>query len=192
MKSDREKIGLTFDNDGEFWSVPSVVIISGSILAVVAENLSVLSRLALTLTDTGRARFCWWGPGANVEDGSSLIIHWSSGSHKRSTNWANQYKQKNYNFGGGPTGGGRGHGPPGTPLNPALHRTCSCLVKLSVELNHSRLSNCVAWAGGCQHEVTKPAGEVTSPNWPDYYPSRKDCVWHFVTTPGHRIKLVSS
>jgi len=47
-------------------------------------------------------------------------------------------------------------------------------------------------AGGCQHEVTKPAGEVTSPNWPDYYPSRKDCVWHFVTTPGHRIKLVSS
>jgi len=30
-------------------------------------------------------------PGANNEDGSSLIIHWSSGSHKRSTNWANQY-----------------------------------------------------------------------------------------------------
>jgi len=32
-----------------------------------------------------RAGFCWWGPGANIEDGSSLIIHWSSGSHKRST-----------------------------------------------------------------------------------------------------------
>ena len=31
------------------------------------------------------------GPGANIEDGSSLIIHWSSGSHKRSMNWANQY-----------------------------------------------------------------------------------------------------
>ena len=30
-----------------------------------------------------RAEFCWWGPGANIEDGSSLIIHWSSGS----TNW---------------------------------------------------------------------------------------------------------
>ena len=27
-----------------------------------------------------RAGFCWWGPGANIEDGSSLIIHWSSGS----------------------------------------------------------------------------------------------------------------
>ena len=38
-----------------------------------------------------RAGFCWWGPGANIEDGSSLIIHWSSRSHKRSTNWANQY-----------------------------------------------------------------------------------------------------
>jgi len=22
-----------------------------------------------------RAGFCWWGPGANIEDGSSLIIH---------------------------------------------------------------------------------------------------------------------
>ena len=38
------------------------------------------------------AGFCLWGgAGANIEDGSSLIIHWSSGSHKRSTNWANQY-----------------------------------------------------------------------------------------------------
>jgi len=35
-------------------------------------------------------------------------------------------------------------------------------------------------------------GEISSPNWPDYYPSRKDCVWVFSTTPGHRIKLVSS
>ena len=55
-----------------------------------------------------RVGFCWWGPGANIEDGSSLIIHWSSGSYKRSTNWANQY---DIYFGGPPTGGGRGHGP---------------------------------------------------------------------------------
>jgi len=39
------------------------------------------------------------GPGANIEDGSSLIIHWSSGSQKRSTNWVNHI---NYNFCGGP------------------------------------------------------------------------------------------
>ncbi|KAF4532823.1 hypothetical protein B566_EDAN002674, partial [Ephemera danica] len=43
--------------------------------------------------------------------------------------------------------------------------------------------------GGCKYEVDAPTGQVTSPNYPDYYPSRKDCVWHFTTTPGHRIKL---
>lgn len=30
---------------------------------------------------------------------------------------------------------------------------------------------------------------VFSPNYPDYYPRKKDCVWHFTTTPGHRIRL---
>jgi len=54
--------------------------------------------------------FAGEGPGANIEDGSSFIIHWSSGSHKRSTNWANQY---NIYFGGAPTGEGPGPWPPG-------------------------------------------------------------------------------
>jgi len=40
-----------------------------------------------------------WEPGANIEDGSSLIIHWSSGSQTKSTNWANQY---DIYFGGAP------------------------------------------------------------------------------------------
>lgn len=44
--------------------------------------------------------------------------------------------------------------------------------------------------GGCKHEITSPVGDVTSPNYPDYYPGRKDCIWHFTTTPGHRIRLV--
>ncbi|XP_054258423.1 tolloid-like protein 2 [Macrosteles quadrilineatus] len=44
--------------------------------------------------------------------------------------------------------------------------------------------------GGCKYELTAPVGTVSSPNYPDYYPSRKDCVWHFTTTPGHRIKLL--
>ncbi|KAJ8670674.1 hypothetical protein QAD02_001933 [Eretmocerus hayati] len=44
--------------------------------------------------------------------------------------------------------------------------------------------------GGCKYEITAPAGTITSPNYPDYYPGKKDCVWHFTTTPGHRIKLV--
>ena len=45
--------------------------------------------------------------------------------------------------------------------------------------------------GGCKYEITAPTGTITSPNYPDYYPGKKDCVWHFTTTPGHRIKLVS-
>ncbi|XP_020288864.1 bone morphogenetic protein 1 isoform X2 [Pseudomyrmex gracilis] len=44
--------------------------------------------------------------------------------------------------------------------------------------------------GGCKYEITAPTGTITSPNYPDYYPGRKDCVWHFTTKPGHRIKLI--
>ncbi|XP_014469873.1 PREDICTED: bone morphogenetic protein 1-like [Dinoponera quadriceps] len=44
--------------------------------------------------------------------------------------------------------------------------------------------------GGCKYEITAPMGTITSPNYPDYYPGRKDCVWHFTTRPGHRIKLI--
>lgn len=44
--------------------------------------------------------------------------------------------------------------------------------------------------GGCQHEIDAPSGEISSPNWPDFYPSRKDCVWHFTTVNGQRIKIV--
>ncbi|EDS37225.1 ubiquitin-protein ligase [Culex quinquefasciatus] len=44
--------------------------------------------------------------------------------------------------------------------------------------------------GGCKYEVTTPNGQIFSPNYPDYYPPKKDCIWHFTTTPGHRIRLV--
>nr|XP_046480526.1 bone morphogenetic protein 1 isoform X1 [Neodiprion pinetum] len=43
--------------------------------------------------------------------------------------------------------------------------------------------------GGCKYEITSSSGTITSPNYPEYYPGRKDCVWHFTTTAGHRIKL---
>ncbi|CAH1176432.1 unnamed protein product [Phaedon cochleariae] len=43
--------------------------------------------------------------------------------------------------------------------------------------------------GGCKHEMSNPYGTLTSPNYPEYYPARKDCVWHFTTTPGHRIRI---
>lgn len=46
--------------------------------------------------------------------------------------------------------------------------------------------------GGCKYEISAPHGTVSSPNYPDYYPARRECIWHFTTTPGHRIKLVFS
>lgn len=44
--------------------------------------------------------------------------------------------------------------------------------------------------GTCTHHITSSQGEITSPNYPDSYPGKKDCAWLFTTTPGHRIKLV--
>ncbi|XP_050312817.1 tolloid-like protein 1 [Anthonomus grandis grandis] len=46
--------------------------------------------------------------------------------------------------------------------------------------------------GGCKYEITAPTGSLGSPNYPDYYPAKKDCVWHFITTPGHRVRIVFS
>ncbi|XP_057689015.1 bone morphogenetic protein 1a isoform X2 [Corythoichthys intestinalis] len=42
---------------------------------------------------------------------------------------------------------------------------------------------------GCDHTVTSVSGTITSPNWPDKYPSKKACTWSLTTTPGHRIKI---
>ncbi|CAN8020366.1 unnamed protein product [Ixodes persulcatus] len=42
----------------------------------------------------------------------------------------------------------------------------------------------------CTHQISAPLGEINSPNYPDSYPSRKDCAWLFTTTPGHRLKLI--
>lgn len=45
-------------------------------------------------------------------------------------------------------------------------------------------------AAGCDHTVNSVSGIITSPNWPDKYPSKKACTWVLTTTPGHRIKIV--
>ncbi|XP_059958484.1 bone morphogenetic protein 1 isoform X1 [Mesoplodon densirostris] len=42
---------------------------------------------------------------------------------------------------------------------------------------------------GCDHRVTSTSGTITSPNWPDKYPSKKECTWAISSTPGHRVKL---
>lgn len=44
--------------------------------------------------------------------------------------------------------------------------------------------------GECKYHIKTPTGQLQSPNFPDYYPPKKDCVWQLITTPGHRIKLV--
>lgn len=43
----------------------------------------------------------------------------------------------------------------------------------------------------CEQKIHSPSGFITSPNWPDKYPSRKECTWELSATPGHRVKLVS-
>ena len=45
--------------------------------------------------------------------------------------------------------------------------------------------------GDCRFEITAPTRNVISPNYPMNYSSNLDCYWHFTTTPGHRIRLVS-
>lgn len=45
---------------------------------------------------------------------------------------------------------------------------------------------------GCNHKVTSTSGTITSPNWPDKYPSKKECTWAISTTAGHRVKLVGA
>ncbi|XP_006629277.1 dorsal-ventral patterning tolloid-like protein 1 isoform X2 [Lepisosteus oculatus] len=41
----------------------------------------------------------------------------------------------------------------------------------------------------CEHKVHSSSGMITSPNWPDKYPSRKECTWEITATPGHRVKI---
>ncbi|KAF7665356.1 hypothetical protein LDENG_00145120 [Lucifuga dentata] len=43
---------------------------------------------------------------------------------------------------------------------------------------------------GCDHMVNSVSGTISSPNWPERYPSKKACTWTLSTTPGHRIKIV--
>ncbi|XP_036871674.2 tolloid-like protein 2 [Manis javanica] len=42
---------------------------------------------------------------------------------------------------------------------------------------------------GCVHKISSAEGTLASPNWPDKYPSRRECTWNIFTTAGHRVKL---
>uniref|UniRef100_A0A8C5GVT5 Metalloendopeptidase n=1 Tax=Gouania willdenowi TaxID=441366 RepID=A0A8C5GVT5_GOUWI len=41
----------------------------------------------------------------------------------------------------------------------------------------------------CEHKILSPSGSLSSPNWPDKYPSRKECTWDIAAMPGHRVKI---
>nr|XP_054599807.1 dorsal-ventral patterning tolloid-like protein 1 [Nothobranchius furzeri] len=41
----------------------------------------------------------------------------------------------------------------------------------------------------CEHKIHSPSGTLSSPNWPDKYPSRKECTWDITAMPGHRVKI---
>ncbi|KAG8435188.1 hypothetical protein GDO86_013215 [Hymenochirus boettgeri] len=43
---------------------------------------------------------------------------------------------------------------------------------------------------GCEQKLLNSEGTISSPNWPDKYPSRKECTWDISVTAGHRVKLV--
>ena len=43
---------------------------------------------------------------------------------------------------------------------------------------------------GCFYQSYEPHGEIQTPNFPNFYPTSKNCTWHIVTIPGSRIALV--
>ena len=82
-----------------------------------------------------------------------------------------------------------------SPKQPRLQRRCRTTQLFQEHYNislfyHVNVPSVIL--GGCEFDIDRPIGEVSSPNYPDYYPSRKDCHWQFNTLPGHRIKLVNS
>nr|XP_046916877.1 tolloid-like protein 1 isoform X2 [Dermatophagoides farinae] len=44
--------------------------------------------------------------------------------------------------------------------------------------------------GSCSYQITSSNAEIVSPQYPEEYPSKKDCTWLFIATLGHRIKIV--
>uniref|UniRef100_H2LYN2 Metalloendopeptidase n=1 Tax=Oryzias latipes TaxID=8090 RepID=H2LYN2_ORYLA len=63
--------------------------------------------------------------------------------------------------------------------------TCQCRSGFML---HDNKQDCKE--AGCDHVVSSVSGTISSPNWPDRYPSKKACTWSLSTTPGHRIKIV--
>jgi hypothetical protein len=44
-------------------------------------------------------------------------------------------------------------------------------------------------AGSCTHHLRRPSGELSTPNFPENYPNKKECAWFITTTPGQRVRV---
>uniref|UniRef100_A0A8C2VAY4 Metalloendopeptidase n=1 Tax=Chinchilla lanigera TaxID=34839 RepID=A0A8C2VAY4_CHILA len=62
---------------------------------------------------------------------------------------------------------------------------CQCLNGYRL---HDNARDCKE--AGCVHKINSAEGTLASPNWPDKYPSRKECTWNISSTAGHRVKLM--
>ncbi|XP_053451573.1 LOW QUALITY PROTEIN: tolloid-like protein 1 [Nycticebus coucang] len=71
-------------------------------------------------------------------------------------------------------------------LNTMGSYTCQCQCRNGFVL-HENNHDCKE--AECEQKIHSPSGLVTSPNWPNKYPSRKQCTWGISTAPGHRVKL---
>ncbi|XP_071478891.1 bone morphogenetic protein 1 homolog [Diadema antillarum] len=65
--------------------------------------------------------------------------------------------------------------------------TCSCQNGFTL---HENQHDCKE--SGCRREIQSTSGIITSPNYPDNYPKRKECTWHISAAPGHKIVLTFS
>lgn len=61
---------------------------------------------------------------------------------------------------------------------------CSCKTGYIL---HENGMDCIA--GACQFNITAPFGSISSENYPKNYSKNLDCIWHFTSTPGHRVHL---
>ncbi|CAG9818509.1 unnamed protein product [Phaedon cochleariae] len=69
-------------------------------------------------------------------------------------------------------------------LNTLGSYTCNCYNGYTL---HANGRDCKE--GGCKHDIATHSGNLTTPNYPDNYPPKKECVWHLTTTPGHRVSI---
>ena len=89
-----------------------------------------------------------------------------------------------------------------TPVHVATALFCTKTNMIAKKVSCMRLFLISLWfetnvfeiklfSAGCEHVITSHTGDLFSPNWPNKYPSRKNCYWQITTAVGHRVKVVS-